>query len=410
MVDPIIVTGQQIGLLGGPLYTTYKVLGAVALARQEKGKAVYWLETNDADFAEINHFSYLNNENHLKTLRWDLSTGGLSCGLIPVDEKLVEILNTFFDDMAPTEWTESLRELALSCYRPGETLGQANFRLASALYGNLGIRIFDPSDDDFLREIRPILQAEITATKPGEQCNAFLRIHGKRLAIFMTENGVVFRDKQPADLHDGQLLPNLKTRSVCQDAYFHTEAYVAGPGEVAYMAELAPWYNRHAVQKARVQPRMSAILIEPRTKRLLERTGLTVTDVTTQRQEGLLKLIRNRESGVDFSKVEGELAQKTEQYLNAIEKLGLERKSVRKALAPAVKSALGNKRADINAAIQQKLTDAGELSDRLLPYGMPQERCFNLFYFMNRYGGLNFVQWVLEQYRFESQGLEVDHA
>ncbi|MCK5880085.1 MAG: hypothetical protein KAH24_09895, partial [Holophagae bacterium] len=79
-------------------------------------------------------------------------------------------------------------------------------------------------------------------------------------------------------------------------------------------------------------------------------------------------------------------------------------------LAPAVKSALGNKRADINAAIQQKLTDAGELSDRLLPYGIPQERCFNLFYFMNRYGGLNFVQWVLEQYRFESQVLEVDHA
>lgn len=407
MTDPVFVTGQQIGLLGGPMYTTYKVLGTIALARREKGKALYWLETNDADFAEINHFTYLNKENHLKTLRWDKGTAGLSCGLISVNEKLVEILNIFFDDLVPSEWTESLRELAHSCYRPGETLGKASFRLASALYGNLGIRIFDPSDDKFLREIRPILEREIAETKPGKQCNAFLRVNGKRHALFKTETGEVFRDKSPADLEMGQLLPNLKTRNVCQDAYFHTDTYVAGPGEVAYMMELDLWYDRHKAQKARVQPRMSAILVEPRTKRLLERTGLTVAAVTAQRRETLLKLVRNRESGVDFPTMETELSQKTEEYLNTIEKLGLEPKSVRKVLAPAVKASLGKRRAEINAAINMQLTDTGELSDRLLPNGLPQERVFNLFYFMNRYGGLNFVQWILEQYRFESQVLEV---
>ncbi|RLE18422.1 MAG: hypothetical protein DRJ14_03710, partial [Acidobacteria bacterium] len=83
---------------------------------------------------------------------------------------------------------------------------------------------------------------------------------------------------------------------------------------------------------------------------------------------------------------------------------------VGKTLKPALKAALGRKRAEINAMVSRKLADAGELSDRLLPGGVPQERCFNLFYFMNRYGGLNFVQWVLEQHRFESQVLEVGHA
>ncbi len=410
MDRPVFVTGQQIGLLGGPLYTMYKVLGAVALARQEKGSAVYWLETNDADFTEINHFSYLDKANNLKTLRWDKDTGGLSCGLISVDEKLVEILNRFFDESAQTEWTGFLRELALSCYSPGETLGKASLKLASALYGDLGIRIFDPSDDEFLSEIRPILEAEIAAAKPGKQCNAFLRVNGKRKALFKTETGVVFRDKRPAELDMGQLLPNLKTRNVCQDAYFHTDTYVAGPGEVSYIAELDNLYDRHKVQKARVQRRMSAILLEPRTKRLIERSGLTAEQITELDRESLLKHVRSHETGVDFTAMEAELTQKTEEYLNSVDRMGLDRKAVRKTLVPAVKAALGKKRADINAAIHQKLSDAGELSDRLLPYGTPQERCFNLFYFMNRYGGLNFVQWVLEQHRFESQILEVEHA
>ncbi|MCP5106082.1 MAG: bacillithiol biosynthesis BshC, partial [bacterium] len=62
-----VVTGQQIGLLGGPLYTVYKVLGAAHLAGKLNGNAVYWLETNDADFNEINHIDYLDAQGQLKT-------------------------------------------------------------------------------------------------------------------------------------------------------------------------------------------------------------------------------------------------------------------------------------------------------------------------------------------------------
>jgi len=410
VADPVFATGQQIGLLGGPLYTTYKVLGAAALARQKKGQAVYWLETNDADFSEINHFTYLDKKNSLKTLRWDKDTGGLSCGLILVDEKLTEILNIFFDDLTQTEWTKTLRELAMSCYRPGKTLREASSQLASALYGSLGVRIFDPSKDGFLKEIRPILEREIEAAKPGKQCNAFLRVNGKRLALFKTKTGVIFRDKRPADLESGVLLPNLKTRSVCQDAYFNTEVYVAGPGEVAYLAELGPWYRRHGVKPARIQRRMSAVLLEPRTKRLLQRCSLTAEEVLAKSREDLIKEIRTRESSVNLPEIKNQLSDITEEYLNRIEKLELDRKAVYNALTPVLKTILGRKRADINTALGRKPADAGELHDRLLPGGLHQERVFNLFYFMNRYGGLNFVQWLMQQHRFESQVLEVGRA
>ena len=66
MAKPVI-TGQQIGLLGGPLYTTYKVLGALVYSREIGGNAIYWLETNDADFQEINHLDYLDAQGDLRT-------------------------------------------------------------------------------------------------------------------------------------------------------------------------------------------------------------------------------------------------------------------------------------------------------------------------------------------------------
>ena len=94
--DDKVVTGQQIGLLGGPLYTTYKVLGAIHHADKINGDAVYWLETNDADFNEINHIDYLDAQGQLRTLTWDIDGQGYSCGFIEVDHSLVEILETFF--------------------------------------------------------------------------------------------------------------------------------------------------------------------------------------------------------------------------------------------------------------------------------------------------------------------------
>jgi uncharacterized protein YllA (UPF0747 family) len=104
----VIVTGQQIGLLGGPLYTTYKVLGAVSLSRKLKGRAIYWLETNDADFEEINHIEYLDGRGKPITLKWEKKSQGYSCGFIEVDRKLVSLIDRFFDSLRQTEFTGGL--------------------------------------------------------------------------------------------------------------------------------------------------------------------------------------------------------------------------------------------------------------------------------------------------------------
>lgn len=230
-MQPVIVTGQQIGLLGGPLYTTCKALGAIHLARQLGGKAVYWLETNDADFNEINHLEYLDGGGQLRALTWELDSQGFSCGLIEIDASLVDLLTRFFETLRQTEFTPALREMALRCYAPGRTLGDASILLAHELFGRLGVELFDPSQPAFKAFIKPMLLREADKTPVGEQGNFFCMIGKRRMAVFRDERGFALRDGTRIALEDFDLVPNVKTRNICQDAYFQTTAYIAGPGD-----------------------------------------------------------------------------------------------------------------------------------------------------------------------------------
>ena len=57
-----IVTGQQVGLFGGPLFSIFKALSAIKVAEEATASGVdcvpiFWLATEDHDLAEVNHTS-----------------------------------------------------------------------------------------------------------------------------------------------------------------------------------------------------------------------------------------------------------------------------------------------------------------------------------------------------------------
>jgi uncharacterized protein YllA (UPF0747 family) len=406
-----IVTGQQIGLLGGPLYTTYKVLGAVHLAGQINGNAVYWLETDDADFNEINHIDYPDAEGHLRTLTWDINSRGYSCGFIEVDESLVDLLETFFSTVRQTEFTPQLRDMALDCYFPGQTLGEASQQLAVELFGHFDLRIFTPFEKEFREFSRAILMKEAERTPEGEQCNLFCMQGKQRKAVFKKDGGFQLRDGSVVDLSRYDLVPNVNTRSVCQDVYFHTHTYVAGPGEVKYLSELEPVFQFHGVKNADVRSRMSISLIEPRVRRLMNKTGLSLEQILESTREELIKEILKKKNIFDFNEALQRGNNLTEEYLGKLEGLGLETatiKSLRKLLRQEVKNVLGKLRAKEKEKHRRLLTDVGYLSDNLRPFGKPQERVFNIFYYMNLFGGKNFVAWIYDRYDWERKVLEIE--
>ena len=150
--------------MGGPLYTTYKVLGAIHLAGQLNGAAIYWLETNDADFNEINHIDYLDDQGQLKTLTWNIDTHGYATGYIEVDETLEKLLETFFSTIRQTEFTPGLKKMVLDCYRKGRILADASQDLAEVLFGHFKIRFFTPFDWEFKKFSQRILRREAVRT------------------------------------------------------------------------------------------------------------------------------------------------------------------------------------------------------------------------------------------------------
>ncbi|MCP5053822.1 MAG: bacillithiol biosynthesis BshC [bacterium] len=407
-----IVTGQQIGLLGGPLYTTYKVLGAVYLAQQSGGRAVYWLETNDADFNEINHIDYLDAEGQLRTLVWDIDTQGYSSGYIEVDGQLTELLETFFSTLRQTEFTPGVKELVLDCYRPGSLLGDASAKLARELFGGFDLEFFTPFQPEFRDFSKKILLKEAERTPEDQQCNLFCMVGKQRKTLFKKNGGYHLRDGTEVDLAEHDLVPNVKTRNVCQDAYFQAHTYVAGPGEIKYIKELGPFYEFHGVNASAVQRRMSISLLEPRVRRLMTKTGLSLEEIMgTGRDELIKKVLKKQsETGFDFNQTLESGMQFTEEYLSKLEGIGFEApdvKELRKTLRPTMKKVSGKLRAQEKEKHQQLLTNAQVLSDNLNPFGKPQERVFNIFYYMNFFGGVDFIKRVYDNYEPSRKVLEI---
>lgn len=409
-IKPNVVSGQQIGLLGGPLYTTYKIIGALRYAEEINGNAIYWLETNDADFNEINHFEFLDDRNQLRKLTWDIPSNGFSCGYIEVDNNLVELLTMFFDSIRQTEFTPGLRKMVLDCYSSGRTLAEASVMLAKELFSDFNLTYFTPFDPQFRDFSQKILFNEAERTADGDQCNLFCMTGKQRKPLFKKGNTYTFRDGTPVDITQHTLVPHVKTRSICQDAYFNTHTYIAGPGEVAYLSELGPNYAFHNVKQASVKPRMSLYLLEPRTIRLMKKTNLTLEEITETPKPELIKKVFKNETQFDFDKLVNTTSILTTEFLAKLEEAGIhtdDMKAVRRTITETIKTACGKTRSREKEKNQLFIDMASFLSDALLPFDKPQERVFNVFYYMNLFGGKDFIKKLYDIHDFNKKILEL---
>jgi uncharacterized protein YllA (UPF0747 family) len=131
-----VVTGQQVGLFGGPLYTLYKAITAIALAQKLTMKfpgknfvPVFWIEGEDHDFQEMNHISVLDQEN--LPLRIEYLPGGImpeknvgAVGEMVFDETIRTTIDRLESSLARTEYTPPLVAALRECYAPGATFNR----------------------------------------------------------------------------------------------------------------------------------------------------------------------------------------------------------------------------------------------------------------------------------------------
>src|SRR5580693_3163798 len=175
-----IVTGQQVGLFGGPMFAIYKALTAVKLADEATAAGidavpVFWLATYDHDLAEVNHVSIPGSDGLLRTLTTSSSgVPGAPVSNVRLGEEIVPVVEEAVSLLGDSEATQFLR----ASYRPGETLGTAFARFYARLFGAWGVIILDAADAEMHRMAAPIYRAAI---ERSEDIDAALLSRGQAL-------------------------------------------------------------------------------------------------------------------------------------------------------------------------------------------------------------------------------------
>ncbi len=315
-----VVTGQQVGLFGGPLYTLLKAATAIARAREATGAGfdtvpVFWLATEDHDFAEIAQVN-LPAKDGLKPVtigrapELPVPVGGIVLG-----ERVEAALADVEEILGTGDATALLRE----SYRPEATLAQAFGKLIARLFAPWGLIVVDAAGRGFhalgskvfedairnadvlhgalvRRDEELIARGYHAQVKVTDQSSLlFLRDEktGARLPLRRVRvNGEMQWKAGGQRYTANQLLeilqaapercsPNALLRPVFQDAVFPTSTYIAGPAEIAYFAQSEVLYREILGRATAVLPRLSATLVEPKIATVMERHELRLPDILT---------------------------------------------------------------------------------------------------------------------------------
>ena len=337
----VVVTGQQVGLFGGPLYTPLKAATALARARQAAAAgrphaAIFWLAGEDHDFAEVNHVTFPARRELRKLVYSPASDSAAALSARPVgrlvlDEAIVPLIDQAWELLGYSDAMEALA----AAYQPGRAFAQAFAEFYAKVFAAQGLLVLDASSRALHRMGAPVLRAALeradelhaalldrnralaaagyhaqVAVTPQSSllflidANTGARLALKRIAPTAAEpNGLWQAGRQSystadllaiLDAEPERISPSALLRPVFQDFLLSTSLVIGGPAEVAYFAQSAVLYERILGRITPVLPRFSATLVEPAIAELLARHELRVERIFAENQDSLTQLLAAR--------------------------------------------------------------------------------------------------------------------
>jgi bacillithiol biosynthesis cysteine-adding enzyme BshC len=427
-----IVTGQQAGLFGGPLYTLLKAVTTIQLARHVSAEhgvtavPVFWVDGEDHDWDEVRVAHLVTRDFGLA----DLSIDSAENAAGPVarrrlDGRMGATLAELTALLPPTEYTAELVARLERHYRPGAGMATAFAGWIDELLGPSGLVVFDASDPEAKPAVSGLFATELDEpcasrlareaahrlrraghtpqVEPADDAVALFYLTGTgRLPIRRADgDGYLVGDEaRPAQAladearaHPERFSPNVLLRPLAQDRLFPTVAYVAGPAELAYQAQLGDVYQRFGVEPPLLYPRASATLLDSAAVRFLERSRLPFEALQGQDDAALNQLLE-AELPADVER----LIAGAETYLaGQVQQLKPAVSAVDPTLAGAVDTTIDRVR-ETFGHLRHKVVQASKRRDQTLrrqfertrtlvfPGGTPQERVLNVAFFVNRYG------------------------
>lgn len=309
----VVTTGQQAGLFGGHMLTLVKALSARALADSiERATGmpcatVFWAATDDADFVEAASVKIPGTGQATTLALTEAPPVGTPMARAPIAG-----IGPLLDAMAASSGsagalaTESLRRI----YRDGATIGDAYLELMREVLAPWGIAVLDASHPAVLEAARSTLRDALQKSAAIETSlnawNDALATAGLKAQVesvpglslvFANEHGIKRRvpvsEAEAMAQRSTPLSPNVLLRPIVEAAILPTVAYTAGPGEIAYFAQLAPIATALGVPRPVAVPRWSTTIVEPSIDRILERYGVSIDELRDY-DRLLTRLVRDR--------------------------------------------------------------------------------------------------------------------
>ncbi len=333
-----VVTGQQVGLFGGPLLTLLKAATAIRLAEDASRTGhphvpVFWVASEDHDLDEVNQVTILCGSAHkssFQTLRLPQTPGhGRPVGNLPLGDAIVPLV----EELRRCLGANAVSDLLASIYTPSATFASAFASFITHIFSEHGLIVIDAAARPFhalahttlraaVEQADEIHSALLERSQDLERAgyHAQVTVSGSSSLLFLIDEATGARtalkkvpggnwSAGPRRYSTAELLaileqaperisPNVLLRPVMQDTLLPTSLYIGGPAEIAYFAQSDVVYRRILGHTTPVLPRFSATLVEPDLGRILERHQLSLTDVFTT-ADALAQLLGAREMPVE---------------------------------------------------------------------------------------------------------------
>ncbi len=424
----VIVTGQQLGVLGGPMFTIYKIMSAILIARSYEEKLdrpvvpVFWLADEDHDFEEIAWAGITGRKDFTK-IHLDEEGSGKPVSDELVTAQIEELKAQVKEELFDTDFSEALWNQINSYYKEGKTHAQAFAGLINEWFADEGLLIAGSN----FASVKKLLSKEFSVSiseadamyesiekQSSELENEFHRqvMNGDSNLFYISETegrqklnregkGWVAGEKSWAEAellediqkHPEKFSPNVFLRPVIQDVLLPTLGYVAGPGELAYYGQMKDFYHQFGLQMPPIFPRFCGTIIESGISRIVEKLPFSFCEYG-KRIEDLESAFIEQTETVDLEQVFGEWKQKLEESAEEPLKVINEIDPTLDGTVGKTVAGFGNELDKLKGRVyrsikkqeETQLSRIEKIKVNLFPDGGLQERAVSPVYFMNKYG------------------------
>ncbi|MBB3906267.1 bacillithiol biosynthesis cysteine-adding enzyme BshC [Anoxybacteroides rupiense] len=441
----VVIGGQQTGLLTGPLYTIYKMMTIIQLAKEQEEQLgvpvvpVFWMAGEDHDIAEVDHV-YVVDQGKIKKHTYPHAVREKRMvAQLPIDRQIcIEWIQQVIETYGETETTDKLLHFLENCVEQANTFVDFFAQIVLRLFASEGLVVVNAADESLrvveseffaslIERYSEVTEAVIYQQKRLEElgyrktldihprsANLFYYDGKERLLLEAEENGEYFRSKkneivwkkeellQMAKRSPHQLSNNVVTRPLMQEFLFPTLAFIAGPGEIAYWAELKEAFSLFGYAMPPVVPRFNITLVERSIDTDLREVGMTVFDVLQGQIEQAKSEWYARQVQYPLDEMIARAKEEIEEIHRPLREIGVEidrgLTDVLAKNAAFIQSQIDFLHQTLHRSIERKyeveLRKFARIEMSLFPNQAPQERVWNIFYYINKYG-FDFVERLM---------------